>query len=563
MDARPAPVNVPELLERLREAPRGSGIHFHLAPAQPPVFVPYAGLCERVQACMAYLAAQGIRRGTRVIVPFETDPRTLCMFLALIAAGALPLSIKPRLLATQDSYAAFIATLVQRFGAGCVLATPGLHDVTLPIAVLALPPESALQGGSTPMFPAALDDLAFVQFSSGTTDFPKGVPVTHGMLTRNLAGITRHDGRRPDDVCVTWLPLYHDMGLLGGLLSNFVLPNPVHLYPPMDFLLDPLHWLGELSRQHATGTVIPNFAVDYALRYLRTTPDLGDPPPDFSQLRIIYDGSDFVDMDTLDEFCTRLAPYGLRREAFQPCYGMAEAALMVSADANGPKLRTFAGGMRAVCVGRPLEGFQVRITSASGVAAKDGEAGEIELAGGTLAERYFESDVPLTGADGYYRTGDIGARVDGELYVIGRSADRMKVDAQNQYPYAFEQALNTLGFIRRGRCAVFEDRGRVIALAEPGSVRAVLRRGHHRERIVECLLRRTGVKLRVDDVHFLRYGQLDKTSSGKLQRGAVREAYRAGRLRDSSLAGYCADRLKLRVRRGLFAFAARRHRSAG
>lgn len=551
------------LLERLGEAPPASGIHFHLDAAGPPVFIPYAELGARVQACMAQLAAQGIGRGTRVIVPFATDPRTLCMFLALISAGALPLSIKPRLLATRDSYAAFLATLVRRFGATRVVQAPGLDDLALSVDVLALPTESVLHGRAVPTFPAAPDDLAFVQFSSGTTDFPKGVPVTHGMLLRNLAGITQHDGRRQADVCVTWLPLYHDMGLLGGLLSNFVLPNPVHLYQPMDFLLDPLRWLGELSRQRATGTVIPNFAVDYALRYLRAAPNLGDPPPDFSRLRIIYDGSDFVDLDTLDEFCARLAPCGLRREAFQPCYGMAEAALMVSADADGPRARAFPGGASAVCVGRPLQGFRVRIASASGAAESDGEPGEIELAGGTLARHYFESDVPLAGADGYYRTGDIGALVDGELYLIGRGADRMKVDAQNYYPYAFEQALNTLGFIRRGRCAVFEERGRVIALAEPGSARPLLRRARHRQRIVEFLLRRTGVKLRVDDVHFLRYGQLGKTSSGKLQRGAIRDAYRAGRLRDSSLAGYCADRLKLHLRRGLLAVTARRHRRSG
>lgn len=536
-----------ELIRNLAQAPRDRAVHLHRSAPDPSVVLSYPELYASIQAHMAGLRAQGIGPGKRVILPFETDERVLATFLALIGVGALPLSVKPYLFnGSKESYVEFLQVMTKRFRVDRVLRTESLAGLDLPAPAIELA-GLALPGQEVAFHEPRPDENAFVQFSSGTTAFPKGVPIRHDRFLANMGLINGHDHRRPEDVSSSWLPLYHDMGLIGGLLTSFVLPNTAHLFTPIQYLMDPIGWLRSLGEHRVDGTVMPNFGVDYALRYLREADPDDLSGLDFSSLRIIYLGSEPINMDTLDEFCRRMEPYGMRRSVFQPCYGMAEVVLMVTADNEGnPKVRTLPGNVPAVCVGKPLPSFDLRIVTDDGRVAAEGELGEIQLGAGTLADGYFEEGRPLVGADGFYATGDVGMLQGGALYITGRIGDRMKVNGQSYFASAFEQVVDSLPFVRTGRSAVFQVGERVVVLAEVQSLQAVRERQRHQEQIVATLLERTGVKVHARDVHFIRYGQIHKTSSGKLRRQAVADAHQRGAIRDADVAGYLLDRARMR-----------------
>lgn len=343
--------------------------------------------------------------------------------------------------------------------------------------------------------------------------------------------ITRTDGRAAEERVSSWLPLYHDMGLVGGMLSCFAVGCDLLLAEPVTFLFDPRGWWEQMARERAIGTVIPNFAVDYSLKLMQ---DL-DPEElaefDLSGLRSIYLGSEPINLPNLRAFLDLMAPAGLRRDVFMPCYGMAEAVLLVSSRPVSSELRVVdsPSGLPAISVGRVMAEFTVRLRDEAGGPCGANELGEIELAGGSLATGYLDRPGPLADQDGWYATGDIGFLDDGELFITGRISDRIKVNGQSLFAADFEQALEQLSFVREGRTAVAQIDGPIVVLAEvdrearediPGS----------RARIVEHLMATIGVTVRAEDVHYLRPGQLSRTSSGKLQRRAIVAAYRAGRL---------------------------------
>lgn len=540
---------VVDLICNLEEVPEDRGLYFHHYDTDTVNYLSYRQIYRLIKGAMRELHEHGIGVGSRVIVPFETSERTLISFLSLIALGALPFSIKPWLRTSQEQeYRTFLHTMAGQFKASHVLDTGNMGRFGLEAVLVAAPALDATSGSDIEFHAADPDDMAFVQFSSGTTSFPKGVPIRHDRLIANMQGITGHDNRTPGDISSSWLPLYHDMGLLGGLLSSFILPNTAHLYTPEHFLVDPIQWLHEIGTQRITGSVIPNFGVDYALRYLRRADADQLKGLDLSGLRIIYIGSEPIDMAILDEFSERLRDYGFRRGVFQPCYGMAEAVLMVAVDDDGPKSCALETGGDAVCVGKILSGFSVRIVTEDNEVAPAGELGEIQLSGGTLADAYFEIDRPLIRDDGFYATGDIGMMHDGELYIAGRVGDCMIVNGQNYYAYVFEQILCELAFVRPGRNVVFQLEDRIVVLVEVSDIRALLFRHAHKRRIRDMLLARTGLKVREEDVIFARHGQIKKTSSGKIRRHQMMLDHERGLTRESGPWGYILDRVESRTK---------------
>ena len=542
---------VVDLIRNLDGTPRERGVYVHRPGEDEPVEIPYQELHDAILGRVVELREQGVGPGSRVLLPFETDERVLCTFLALIGVGALPLSVRPYLFSGgKESYVEFLRGMVARFRVDRILRSDSLQGLDLPARELALAPLAPARGAVALHEPRP-SDVAFAQFSSGTTGIPKGVPIRHDRFLANMALINGHDGRRGEDVSSSWLPLYHDMGLIGGLLTSFMLPHSAHLYTPMQYLMDPIGWYRELGRYRVDGTVTPNFGIDYALRYLRESEPEDLAGIDLSSLRIIYIGSEPINIATLDEFCERMAPYGMRRSVFQPCYGMAEAVLRVSVDGAGPKIRELHGGGYGVCVGKMLSSFEMRVITDDGRVAEDGELGEIELGSGTLADGYFEDDRPMSGEDGFYATGDLGMCVAGELYITGRAGDRMKINGQSYFASAFEQVLDALPFVRTGRTVVFQDGERVIVLAEVLAARVFRARRRHQEQVVDVLLERTGVKIHPGDVRFIRYGQIAKTSSGKLRRQAIAAAYGSGDVHESDLRGYLLDRVRMHTTRSV------------
>ena len=525
-----------EHVQRNAERSPERGLRLYERFDDVPAHVGYHAFPEHVAAAAEQLRDQGVRPGARVLFPFETSFETVFAFLGLIEIGAVPLSVKPFLMATaKDGYRDFLGRITKDFGVSHLLRTPSLAAIDVEVDTLTLPAADARKAGARLRTPAD-EELAFVQFSSGSTSFPKGIPIRHGRLRANLDMITRTDGRTPQERVSIWLPLYHDMGLVGGLLSCLSIGGDLLLTEPMTFLTDAAGWWRHMAAERVAGTAIPNFAVDYSLKLLAASPPSELADLDLSALRTVYLGSEPINIPNLTAFLDLMAPAGLRPDVFMPCYGMAEAVLVVSSRPHASLLRTMSSpsGVPAISVGAPMTEFTVRLREEEGRVCAEGALGEVALSGGTLAEAYFDDPRPLTGRDGFYATGDIGFMDAGELFVTGRIGDRIKVNGQSLFAADFEQAVERLPFVREGRTVVLQSDGRIVLLAEVDRPAREDVEGS-RASIVDHLVHAVGVTVQPADVHFVQPGQLSRTSSGKLQRRAIAKAYEEGRIRGLTL----------------------------
>jgi fatty-acyl-CoA synthase len=539
-----------DVIQKLGEMEAHRGLSLGEDFFSPPTFLPYADFPGRVAACAEHFRAQGLQRGEHVLLPFETSEAVFFSLLGLMEVGAIPLSVKPYILSTpKQSYREFLGKISERYGVQRLLDVPSLSGLELPLRRVPLPPAGAKVVGAR-LREVSSDELAFVQFSSGSTSFPKGVPITHRNLRASIQMMTQQSVMTGEDRAVMWLPLYHDMGLI-GLLTYMSSGLDIYLTYPAAFLMDPMGWLECLSERRATIVVIPNFAIDYALKTLRDAEPEELARLDLSAMRNIYLGSEPINIPNLERFTELLGPRGLRREAIKPCYGMAEAVLMVST--VGPdgrwRVATAPNGQPAISLGPPLKVFETRLRTEDGRLCGERELGEIELKGGTLAASYYKDERPLLNEDGFYATGDLGFLQDGDLFITGRINDRIKIHGQSYFSSDFEQAIERLPFIRAGRSAVIQAEGRVVVLAEASHPSVLEQRAQSQRQVCQKILEAVGVTVSQEDVLFIRYGQLLKTSSGKLQRRAITEAYQQGRIRVATPMELRADLLRMRAQR--------------
>lgn len=380
--------------------------------------------------------------------------------------------------------------------------------------------------------PPAENDVAFIQYSSGSTREPKGCAITTRAIAEQLQTLRAALGIDPDrDKGAMWLPLSHDMGFFGGLLLCWTARIPGLLSTPERFLTAPRTWLNDCAEFDATITAAPNFALDVAIRAARAAP-----PSKAIPLRACVLGGERVEGTTLEEANTVLGPYGLTLEAITPAYGLAEATLAVTAGTPGEapavieldSRALLAGELReptlgspttsVVSTGGPLAGAHVRI-------AGDDEFGEISVRSPSLAEGYFGDEEATTRqfVDGELFTGDLGFVIDGELYVFGRSDDMLAVGGRNVYARDVESAMLEQAPIRRGSCAVVDvpadKHTRLVVLAEP------LEPEGDFKQLAASLgsVAASTARLRIDECLFLPRGALPKTPSGKVQRFRCRQ----------------------------------------
>ncbi|HYG65657.1 MAG TPA: fatty acyl-AMP ligase, partial [Thermoanaerobaculia bacterium] len=399
------------------------------------------------------------------------------------------------------------------------------------------------------------ESLAFLQYTSGSISAPKGVMVTHGNLLHNEGLIRRAFRQTESSVVVGWLPLYHDMGLIGNVLQPLYSGGQAVLMSPWAFLQSPARWLRAISRYRATTSGGPDFAYDLCTRRVRPEQRTG---LDLSSWEVAFNGAEPVRAETLERFAAAFAPYGFRRDAFQPCYGLAEATLLVSAGATGGgggpvvlpvnPLALERGvavesdgpaGRRLVGCGRPGEEVRV-VNPETAVPLGDGAVGEIWVAGPSVAAGYWERPgasaetfgARLAGEEGppFLRTGDLGFLAVGELYVTGRIKDLIIVRGRNLYPQDIERtAEGAHRALRPGGGAAFsvevDGEERLVVAAE------VERRSESEAPRAAAAVRRAVVEeheVQVHEVVLLAAGTLPRTSSGKVRRGACRAAYLAG-----------------------------------
>jgi acyl-CoA synthetase (AMP-forming)/AMP-acid ligase II len=388
-------------------------------------------------------------------------------------------------------------------------------------------------------------DLAFIQFSSGSTSDPKPVALTHANILANLASIeeyTNSEGTE-EPVGVTWLPLYHDMGLVGNLLLSFYAPAPLVLIPPEMFLAIPGVWLRAMSRHKGTHTTAPNFAFGLCLKRIKDDELEG---VDLSSWRICLNGAEPISAAVQRRFIERFGPLGFRATALTPAYGMAEASLALTFKPSGEEVRTLrvdaeklalegvveTGDKELVSVGKPVSSVEIDFRDDQGTSVPEGHVGHIFVRGPNVMAGYFNRNDLTDQAvhQGWLDTGDLGFEHDGELYVCGRHKDIIIVRGANHAPQDFEVALDGLPGVRAG-CAVAigyvpegED-DEVLALlveSDPDAPPTLA------EEVVARVEKVT--RIRPAHVELLAPGTLPRTSSGKMRRREARAQWLAGTL---------------------------------
>lgn len=406
--------------------------------------------------------------------------------------------------------------------------------------------------------PMTADALAILQYTSGSTGSPKGVVLTHGAVFANCQIICALFEPSRDQCGLSWLPTYHDMGLIGGLLESLFYGRPVYLMSPMVFLQRPVRWLQAISKYRIAISGGPNFAYDLCVQ--KTTPEHLE-GLDLSCWKLAFNGAEPVRASTIDAFSEKFAPYGFRRESFYPCYGMAETTLIVTGGKNhqAPIVRTFDGKAIDNRVAVPCEPDhpQARVLVGSGKAhpvervvivdpdrneaLPDGRIGEIWVKSPSLGRGYWNKPelteqmfhAKLAGESGsFLRTGDLGFIQDGEVFVAGRLKDLIIVRGVNRYPQDIETTVERASpKIQAGCVAAFsvdlQGRERMIVVAEVDRTR-----NFDWNEVIAAVRRDVSLEhdLPPDAVTLVRYGSVPKTSSGKIQRHVCREEFVEGRL---------------------------------
>jgi acyl-CoA synthetase (AMP-forming)/AMP-acid ligase II len=494
-----------------------SGLTF-LDAREQETFASFAGLYARALRTAGALRERGIVQGDRVALVLPTCIEFMDAFFGALFAGAIPVPLYPPVrLGRLDEFHLRTARMLQKSGARLVLSDARISKF-LGVAVAEAGPELGLRkvehGAPFEDF-GAPGELALIQFSSGTTVDPKPVALTHDNVLSNVAAIQTIV---PDDEAqagVSWLPLYHDMGLIGCLLLAVARPGPLTLMGPEVFLAKPALWLRAISRHRATISVAPNFAYGLCARRIRDEELAG---VDLSTWRFALNGAEPVAPGVLRRFAERFAPHGFRESALMPVYGLSEASLAVTFTPPGRGPRTLTHqGRELVSVGAPLPGAEVDVRD-----------GRIFVRGPSVMGGYYENPQATAQAlqDGWLETGDLGFVEDGELFVTGREKEVIILRGKNHAPQEFEDALDGLPGARAGCAAAV-----ALPTAE-GEELALLveRNGELTEDAVKARVNeRTGIVPRA--VHLLEPGTLPRTSSGKLRRAEARRLLLEGELR--------------------------------
>ena len=552
--------SLPEMLDYAAQGE--TGVTFYNARGEQLSALSWREVRERAHVVARKLIGAGFARGERLLITADTWPGFFDTFFGAQYAGLLPVPVSiPVGIGGKEAY---LDQLRRQFAASGAVAAVGIDDLAGFLAEAAGEfPALRLHGGMEaiealpekpvdlrPLGPA---DQCYIQFSSGSTRHPHGVQITQAALMANLAGIVGPAGLDVSlgDRAVSWLPLYHDMGLIGFLMSPLAAQMSVDYLTPRDFARRPMQWLNLISRNRATIAYSPSFGYDLAVRRgaMQMPDDL-----DLSTWRVAGIGGDMVRPDVLDRFVETFAAKGFDRSAFLPSYGMAEVCLAITFSAHGTGARTdsvdraaLGGAQRAepaadpqdseqsrrfVVCGKVLPGHRLEVRDEAGTPLADRQVGRIFVKGPSIMPGYLD-DAAATEAvlsdDGWLDTGDLGYLLDGEIVVTGRAKDLIIVNGRNVWPQDIEWAIEAKRVVKNGDSAAFSidtphgERVVVAVLARVSGeeARMALARdvaGAVREAVaVDCDVALVPPTL-----------GLPMTSSGKLSRARTKANYLAG-----------------------------------
>jgi nonribosomal peptide synthetase protein BlmVI len=491
-----------------------------------------AGDLDDRAAAVADALLEQTAPGDRVLLVLPPGLDFVAAFLGSLYAGCVPVPVYP-LVGSEDAARRVRGVIAD---SGAVLAwTPDASTADFTRQALGIPAYWATGAGRyRPLHAPDPVSLAFLQYTSGSTGEPRGVMVTHASLTANLTAIRtafRHDA---DSVVLSWLPAYHDMGLIGNILHPLHAGCRAYLASPLDFIRRPLAWLESVARYAISTSGGPNFAYDLVVR---AAGGKEVPAVDLSTWRVAYCGAEPIAQPTLARFAELLAGRGFRSDALVPCYGLAEATLLVTSAPVGAGMSTGLApdGREAVSCGVPRD-CVVAAVGGTGEPVADGAVGEILLQGPGVAAGYFNNPrasrevfgAAIPGRTGrWLRTGDLGFVAGGELFVTGRIKDVIIIRGRNHYPQDLEQLIaQACPALRPGCVAAFASAGHdgvvIVAELRDGAALAPA------EQVALTAVVTGGCGVAVREIVGVPRGAVPKTTSGKLRRAECRDRYLAG-----------------------------------
>lgn len=511
------------LLSWLDTPPPERGIRF--ATAGGWTWWGYPQIAGLVRTCASGLVQAGVPPGGRVTIIEETGPHFIGLFFGAMLAGATPSPVAPRpTFGDQPRYDDHLAGVLRATEPDLVVHRTG-HDV--PASVPAVDTSTLLNSASPADVDRPVADLALIQFTSGTSGRVKGVRVPYPALEANLRAIAAWLEMTPEDATASWLPVHHDMGLVGCLLAPVVTGSELWLMSPSDFVRNPVRYLRCFGEQGACLTAMPAFGLDHIVRRVRPSALEG---MDFSRWRAVIVGAERVSQGTLERFATLCAPYGLSQTALLPAYGLAEATLAVT----GLPLRTGwhgtpRGGSIVVGCGAPLAGVRMAVVDDADLPVPDGVEGEIVVGGDSVAGGYLHE--PPAVAE--IHSGDAGFLQDGQLYVLGRLGDSVKIRGRTLFAEDIDTGIGSACALSQGRVATLlgtvGERARVVVLMERPS-----------PDWIDAALSVAGVLAGDADIETipLPSAAIPRTSSGKPRRRELWHAYLAGELHPGRMPGW-------------------------
>ncbi|HYA65247.1 MAG TPA: AMP-binding protein, partial [Burkholderiaceae bacterium] len=522
--------------------------------------ISFQELARGADTIAAGLAAAGLRVGQCVAIMLPTSAEYFQTYFGILRAGGIPVPIYPPARVSQlrdhvlrhtgiltNAQTALMVTDAEAIAVAHLLQArvPGLRRVLTP-QQLAAEHETATQVA------VHSDDIAFIQYTSGSTGNPKGVILTHANLLANIRAIVQAIQATPRDVFVSWLPLYHDMGLIGAFLGTLYVGCPLVVMSPLAFLAKPERWLWAIHRFRGTLSAGPNFAYELCLRRIE---DAALEGLDLSSLRLAMNGAEAVSASTVLRFAQRFAKYGFKPEALAPVYGLAEASvgLLFPPLGRAPRIDRIqrealsreggavpaaaddANALAFVACGRPLAGHAIRIVDASGIEVAERIEGRLEFTGPSATQGYFGNAAATAQLfhGKWLDTGDRAYVADGDVYLTGRVKDIIIRGGRNLYPESIEEAVGAVHGVRKGAVAAFgspDPRAgteRLIVLAEARSSEAT-RRAQVRDAISRAIFDAIGEP--ADEIVLAPPHTVLKTSSGKVRRSACRTLYEQGRI---------------------------------
>ncbi len=519
----------------------------------------YGELAEGSRTVAAALQQARVEPGQRVAIMLPTSHAYFHCYFGILMAGAIPVPIYPPARASQlEDHVLRHAGILDNAETVLLITVPEammvgrlLQARVASLRQLVTPEQLVATADRLRPVEIRAEDTAFIQFTSGSTGNPKGVVLTHANLLANIRAMQEALAVTPRDVFVSWLPLYHDMGLIGAFLGSLYVGLPLVVMSPLTFLARPERWLWAIHRYRGTLSAAPNFAYELCLK--RITPAALE-GLDLSCWRLALNGAEAVSPDTLRRFAERFAPCGLEPDAITPVYGLAEASvgLLFPPLGRGPVIdeiqrealalehRALPAGeedehrQRFVSCGAPLPGHAIRIVDDAGLEVGERIEGRLEFKGPSATQGYFRNHEATAGLfhDGWLNTGDRAYVAAGEVYFTGRVKDMVIRGGRNIYPQEIEEAVAVVEGVRKGGVAVFgspdPDSGteRLVILAETrlsGDALAPLRQA-----VVEVVLKVLGEP--PDEVVLAPPRTVLKTSSGKVRRAACRDRYLQGNI---------------------------------